>query len=81
MTSQSQSWARRVGPPLDQHLNANQILRFKDWIRLAGVSPALGWKLLHSGEGPKFMRLGEKRIGVRVADHNKWAERLAREAS
>jgi predicted DNA-binding transcriptional regulator AlpA len=68
------------GPPLkpEQALDPNQVLRFKEWIKLAGVSPATGWKLLHSGEGPKFLRIGEKRVGIRVLDHIKWIQGLAR---
>jgi predicted DNA-binding transcriptional regulator AlpA len=61
-----------------QAFDLHQVLRFRDWIKLAGVSSATGWKLLHSGEGPKWIRIGEKRIGIRVADHIKWIERLSR---
>ena len=69
------------GPPLKAEkaaLDPNQVLRFKEWIKLAGVSPATGWKILHSGRGPKWIRIGEKRVGIRVLDHIKWIERLAR---
>ena len=61
-------------------LDPNQVLRFRDWIKLAGISPALGWKVLHSHDGPKFIRIGDKRVGIRVLDHIKWVERLARSA-
>src|SRR6516165_11983243 len=70
------------GPPLkpEQALDPNQVLRFKEWIKLAAVSPATGWRLLHSGEGPKFLRIGERRVGIRVADHVRWIDRLAKKA-
>jgi predicted DNA-binding transcriptional regulator AlpA len=64
-----------------QALDPNQILRFRDWIKFAGVSKATGWKILHSGDGPKFLRIGERRVGIRVADHIRWTERLAGQIS
>jgi predicted DNA-binding transcriptional regulator AlpA len=69
----------RGPPPLkpEQALDPNQVLRFREWIKLAGVSPATGWKILHSGKGPKWIRIGEKRVGIVVRDHVKWIERLA----
>lgn len=62
-------------------LDPYQVLPFKKWIELAGVSRSTGWKILHSGDGPKMIRISERRVGVRVLDHIKWTERLARRAS
>jgi predicted DNA-binding transcriptional regulator AlpA len=64
-----------------QPLDPNQILRFKDWVKFAGVCAATGWKMLHHKDGltgPKFLRIGEKRVGIRVADHNAWAKKLSK---
>jgi predicted DNA-binding transcriptional regulator AlpA len=59
-------------------LDPNQILPFKTWVKLAGISAATGWRMLHSGDGPKWIRIGEKRIGIRVRDHIAWADKLAK---
>jgi predicted DNA-binding transcriptional regulator AlpA len=62
------------------NLDPYRVLPFREWIKLAGVSKSTGWKILHSGKGPKMMWVSERRVGVRVIDHIKWTERLARKA-
>jgi predicted DNA-binding transcriptional regulator AlpA len=68
----------KVDPTTLQNLNAHQLLSFRQWIALVGVSQATGWRLLHSKRGPRFIRVGEKKIGIRVADHVAWADKHAK---
>ena len=61
-------------------LDPYAVLPFREWIKLAGVSKSTGWKILHGGNGPKMIWVSERRVGVRVIDHIKWTEKLARRA-
>jgi predicted DNA-binding transcriptional regulator AlpA len=60
--------------------DAYKILTFKQWIGLAGISHSTGKRILESGEGPPKIRLSDRRFGIRLIDHQKWTERLARKA-
>jgi predicted DNA-binding transcriptional regulator AlpA len=64
----------------DYDPNAYRVLKFADWIKLAGVSRSTGLKILDSGNGPPKIKLSKRRFGVRLADHQKWVDRLARKA-
>jgi predicted DNA-binding transcriptional regulator AlpA len=57
-----------------------KVLTFKEWIALVGVSRSTGLRILDSGEGPPKIRLSDRRFGIRLSDHIKWCERLARNA-
>jgi predicted DNA-binding transcriptional regulator AlpA len=61
---------------LDQY----KVLSLKQWIQLLGVSRSTALRILESGEGPPKIRLSERRFGIRLGDHIKWTERLARKA-
>jgi predicted DNA-binding transcriptional regulator AlpA len=61
-------------------LDPYQVLPFREWIKLAGISRSTGWRILHDGTGPKILKLSERRYGVRVIDHIRWTDRLARKA-
>jgi predicted DNA-binding transcriptional regulator AlpA len=58
-----------------------KVLSFKEWIALAGVSISTGKRILASGEGPPVLQLSARRLGIRLIDHQKWTERLAKKAS
>jgi predicted DNA-binding transcriptional regulator AlpA len=60
-------------------IDAYRILTFKQWIALVGVSRSTGLRILDSGSGPPKVRLSERRFGIRLIDHQKWCERLARD--
>ena len=55
-----------------------KVLSFKEWIALAGVSISTGKRILASDDGPPTLRLSPRRLGIRLSDHVKWTERLAR---
>ena len=53
-------------------LNDLQVLRFREWTALAGISPRTDRRLLASGRGPALVRLSDKRIGISVGAHRAW---------
>jgi hypothetical protein len=59
--------------------DAYKVLSFKEWIALVGVSISTGKRILET-DGPPVLRLSARRIGIRLIDHQKWTERLARKA-
>jgi hypothetical protein len=71
---------KKIDPASLQNLNPYQVLSVNQWFVLADLSPSTGWKLLHSGEGPPMLRITERRYGVRVIDHQKWTDKLVKEA-
>jgi predicted DNA-binding transcriptional regulator AlpA len=58
--------------------NDLQILDFEQWCALLGIGAWTGRGILNSGDGPPRIQLGKRRFGIRLADHRKWMERLAR---
>jgi hypothetical protein len=65
---------------LDQHLTADdlKVLRFKEWCRLCGFSPATGRRIINAGNGPIITQLSPRRIGITLANHVRWQESRAR---
>jgi predicted DNA-binding transcriptional regulator AlpA len=59
----------------------NKVLRAADWFRLMGISPSLGWRILHGGDGPRWFRISQRLIGIRLKDHNSWLEKRARKSA
>jgi predicted DNA-binding transcriptional regulator AlpA len=64
----------------DYNPDAYKVLKFNEWIKLAGVSRSTGLRILDSDDGPPKIRLSERRFGIRLSDHLKWCERLAKAA-
>lgn len=50
----------------------DQVLSFDEWCQLNKFSRSTGQRLYKSGEGPNFLRLSEKRIGVTVGENRRW---------
>jgi predicted DNA-binding transcriptional regulator AlpA len=61
-------------------LDPAQVLRVSQWIELSGLGTDYAWRLLRSGKGPRLLKLSERRLGVKVADHNTWVEACAKAA-
>jgi hypothetical protein len=51
-------------PPPPASLDDDEVLTFEQWIRLNKVSPATGWRILRSADGPTFVQLSPRRIGI-----------------
>jgi hypothetical protein len=45
---------------------------FAEWCEAKRISPATGRRLLTSGQGPNFIRLSPRRIGIRRKDDRAW---------
>jgi hypothetical protein len=60
--------------------NANQVLTFRQWTLLAGVSVDTARRLIKAGNGPIITQMSQRRIGVRLADHIRWQATRARGA-
>jgi predicted DNA-binding transcriptional regulator AlpA len=60
--------------------DAYKVLNLKQWMALAGVSISTAKRILASGDGPPVLQLSARRIGIRLIDHRKWTERLAKKA-
>ena len=60
-----------------QYLNNDQVLDFRQWILLAGISKSTGRRIIERGE-VTIVQLSPRRIGVRVGEHRRWLESRAR---
>jgi hypothetical protein len=63
----------------DYNSDAYKVLSFKEWIKLIGVSISTGKRILAT-DGPPVLQLSARRIGIRLKDHERWTERLAKKA-
>jgi predicted DNA-binding transcriptional regulator AlpA len=52
----------------------DQVLTFHEWCELNGISHSTGERLRKAGQGPRFVQLSARRIGVRVRDNAAWQE-------
>ena len=52
----------------------DRVLSFKQWCEINGFSRSTGQRLIAAGNGPRFIQLSEKRIGVRVGENPRWQD-------
>jgi predicted DNA-binding transcriptional regulator AlpA len=50
----------------------DRVLSFKQWCEINGFSRSTGQRIISAGNGPRFIQLSEKRIGVTVAENRRW---------
>jgi hypothetical protein len=50
----------------------NRVLTFKQWCGLNGFSESTGRRILAGENGPVFLQLSERRIGITVANNRAW---------
>ena len=60
-------------------MDAYKVISLRQWAALIGVSISTAKRILAT-DGPPVLQLSARRIGIRLADHHKWTERLARKA-
>ena len=53
-------------------LNDNQVLTFKQWTALNGISARTGRRILAAPGAPIVTRLSPRRIGITVANNRRW---------
>jgi hypothetical protein len=63
----------------DPAVDDDRVMTFLEWCRLNGISKATGLRLKARGEGPRFINLSERRIGVTRRENRRWQESRARE--
>jgi hypothetical protein len=65
---------------LDQY----RVLKLRDWLKLASVSRSTGLKILDAVDAdpppPPKIYMSKRRFGIRLLDHQRWVERLAKKA-
>jgi hypothetical protein len=50
------------------------ILPFYEWARLAGISERHAKRLRQNGEAPRCVLIGERKLGVTLAEHRRWTK-------
>jgi hypothetical protein len=70
----------RAGHNLDS-LDGDRVITFAEWCRINGFSEATGHRLKKRGEGPTFIQMSPRRIGVTVANNRKWQASRARQSA
>lgn len=60
-------------------MNDYKVISLRDWAALIGVSISTAKRILAT-DGPPVLQLSARRIGIRLSDHHKWTERLAKKA-
>jgi predicted DNA-binding transcriptional regulator AlpA len=53
-------------------MEEDRVISFDEWCELNGFSRSTGQRLMKSGEGPQFVRLSLRRIGVTVEENRRW---------
>jgi hypothetical protein len=56
------------------------VMTFAEWCAVNSFSIATGRRIKASGNGPNFLNLSERRIGVTVGENRRWQESRARGA-
>jgi hypothetical protein len=56
----------------------DQVLTFRQWCALNGISERTGARILGSSNKPKVLQVSEHRIGIRVRDNRIWQETRGR---
>jgi predicted DNA-binding transcriptional regulator AlpA len=55
-------------------IEGDRVLSFAEWYTLNGFSRATAQRLIASGQGPRFIKLSERRIGVTVSENRAWQQ-------
>jgi hypothetical protein len=50
----------------------DRVMTFDEWCRLNNLSRSTGQRIIAAGNGPKFIKLSERRKGVTVAENRRW---------
>ncbi|MFE1602992.1 helix-turn-helix transcriptional regulator [Methylobacterium sp. ID0610] len=53
-------------------LHDDVVVRFRDACREAGISPSTMRRRMDAGDGPKFIKLSARCLGVRRGDLRQW---------
>jgi hypothetical protein len=67
-----------VPPVTPSTYGDQQVLRFRDWCRLNGISERTGRRIIASTDGPVVTQLSAKLIGITIAHNRAWQQARAR---
>ena len=59
-------------PALDRVVDDDRVMLFARWCEVNGFSKATGRRLRNTGQGPGFVQLSPRRIGVTVRANREW---------
>jgi hypothetical protein len=54
--------------------DSDVIMSFYDWARLAGISERQAKRLRQNGQAPRCVLIGERKLGVTLAEHRRWTK-------
>jgi predicted DNA-binding transcriptional regulator AlpA len=63
---------RRPAPEIWE--DPDSILPFYVWAEKAGISERQAKRLRQTGQAPRCVRLGERALGVTLAEHRRWVK-------
>ena len=72
LASLSAQQVREVQQLLLTAVHPQQVMTLRQWADLNSLGYSSARRILASGQGPKITQLSERRIGIRVADNDKW---------
>lgn len=55
-------------------MDDDRVMTFDEWCLLNGLSRSSGQRMVAKGEGPAFIRLSARRIGVTVGENRRWQQ-------
>ncbi len=55
-------------------MDDDRVMSFDDWCNLNGFSRSTGQRIVASGNGPRFIKLSEKRKGVTIGENRRWQQ-------
>jgi hypothetical protein len=64
--------AERRRSERDRANSDNQVLTFSEWCSSNTFSLATGRRIRRAGNGPRFIRLSDRRIGVTIGENRRW---------
>jgi predicted DNA-binding transcriptional regulator AlpA len=56
----------------DSETRSNRVLTLRQWAEINSLGYRTAQRILASGDGPKVIQLGERRIGITEAHNTEW---------
>jgi predicted DNA-binding transcriptional regulator AlpA len=54
--------------------DGDRVLSFMQWCEINGFSRSTGQRIIKAGNGPRFIQLSEKRIGLTITENRRWQQ-------
>jgi predicted DNA-binding transcriptional regulator AlpA len=73
MTDQSETIRKRSRPEAPEIWeDPDSVLPFYAWAEKAGIGERQAKRLRQNGQAPRCVRIGERALGVTLAEHRRW---------